>query len=382
MTKRLCELFQIESNTKDCVVFTLKPETSPLDLVKLGGFEGHECMLRMSKNRDTTCITVFRDGDEPYHMNYGSSTTLVGEDRRKVRDLIMEMANLDFGIVTGGRGVRSGSDFDRLVERTSGPRDLDSLREFELIKTPAGDGSLFVNNQHVAHVCVRDIDQWLAERNIAMLRGSYEQPSGNGCTIVKGEFRRMETERRIGVIQNGVVYPGMSAQGLIYKDEAAFEKGEGICYVPEYGLDPDAATVSGGFLVDECETYTYSDIVRACEGNEEAARQVFARLDWQHPETLYRESLDDFMPEAPSSPQVDARVFSDALDKAFNSFLAKTGWRGLDAATAVGEFVRFAKQDLEPSLDDLMTNARVKAAERNGERSETREPRKTPEMGR
>ena len=42
MTKRLCELFQIESNTKDCVVFTIKPDTSPLDLVKLAGFEGHE----------------------------------------------------------------------------------------------------------------------------------------------------------------------------------------------------------------------------------------------------------------------------------------------------------------------------------------------------
>ena len=190
MTKRLCELFQIESNTKDCVVFTLKPDVSPLDLVKLGGFEGTEALLRISKNPSTICITVFRDGDEPYHMSYGSSTTLVGEARRKVRDLAMEMANLDFGIVTGGRGFRAKSSFDRLVEMTSGPRDLNSLREFELIKTPAGDGSLFVNGQHVANVRERDLEDWLDERGIRMVRNTYEEPSGNGCTIIRGTFER------------------------------------------------------------------------------------------------------------------------------------------------------------------------------------------------
>lgn len=188
MNKRLCQLFQLESNTKDCAVFIRKPEVSPLDLVKLGGFEGHEVMLRISKDPSTICITVFRDGDEPYHMSYGSSTTLVGEARRKVRDLAMEMANLDFGIVTGGRGVRAKSSFERLVEMTSGPRDLNSLREFELIKTPAGDGSLFVNDQHVAHIRERDLEGWLDERGIRMVRSVCEEPSGNGCTIVRGTF--------------------------------------------------------------------------------------------------------------------------------------------------------------------------------------------------
>lgn len=190
MNKRLCQLFQLESNTKDCAVFIRKPEVSPLDLVKLGGFEGHEVMLRISKDPSTICITVFRDGDEPYHMSYGSSTTLVGEARRKVRDLVMEMANLDFGIVTGGRGVRAKSSFERLVEMTSGPRDLNTLREFELIKTPAGDGSLFVNDQHITHIRERDLEDWLDEKGIRMVRSTYEEPSGNGCTVVKGTFEQ------------------------------------------------------------------------------------------------------------------------------------------------------------------------------------------------
>ena len=298
MTKRLCDLFQLESNTKDCAVFTIKQETSPLDLIKLGGFEGHECMVRMAKDPRTACITVFRDGDEPYHMSYGSSTTLVGEARRKVRDLVMEMVNLDYGIVTGGRTVRSGNDFDRLVEKTSGARDLDSLREFELIRTPAGDGSLFVNGQHVAHIRDCDMDQWLAERSIAMLRGSYEQPTGNGCTVIKGEFQRMESDR--------VVYP----------------------------------------------------------------------------ETLYRESLEDFTSAAPASPQMDAQAFSNMIDKAVDSFLSKTGWRGLSPSNIVREFARFAKQDMEPSLDDAVGKAKEKAAERNAARPEATRGSKPRDMER
>ena len=83
--KRLCDLVNLEENSRSCVLLTLKEGTSPLDLVRLGGFEGHECMFRMSKDPRTTCITVFRDGDEPYHIEYGASTTLVDEDRRKVR---------------------------------------------------------------------------------------------------------------------------------------------------------------------------------------------------------------------------------------------------------------------------------------------------------
>lgn len=194
MVKRLHELFQLESNTKDCAVFTIKPGTSPLDLVKLGGFEGHECMFRMSKNPSTTCITVFRDGDEPYHMSYGSSTTLVDEARRKVRDLIMECVNLDFGIVTGGRSVRAKCDFERLVGETCGDRKSGSRWEFEYSKAPGGDGVLYVNGQYVAHVREGDLEDWLGERGIRVKDRVCERSSDGRRGIVGGALERFSGE--------------------------------------------------------------------------------------------------------------------------------------------------------------------------------------------
>lgn len=270
MTKRLATLFNLIENNKDCAVFTIKPEASPLDLVLLGGFEGHECMFRVSKDPSTICITVFRDGDEPYHMSYGSSTTIVGEARRKVRDLIMECVNLDFGIVTGGRSVRAKSSFNRLVEDTSGSRDLNSAREFELIRTPGGDCSLFVNGQHITHVHINDLGQWLMEKNILMVKDYFEEPSGNGCTITRGEFK--------------------------------------------------------------------------------------------HRETLYQESKEDF---ATSAPQTEQSDFAAMLDKCFDKFLKTEGWQRMDQPSAVCEFVMFAKKQVEPSLDDLMSKAKEKSNERN-----------------
>lgn len=193
MNKRLCDLVQLESNTKDCAVFTVKPETSPMDLVKLGGFEGHECMFRMSKDPNTVCITVFRDGDEPYHMNYGSSTTLVSEDRRKVRGLIMECVNLDFGIFTnGGRG-----GFNQSVEATLGDRDPSSPKNYELQR--GGDRySLFVNDQHIVVTSPDEFETWLEDRGLA-LEISSTRTSGL-CPVDFGKMFRVDGPEQANVV--------------------------------------------------------------------------------------------------------------------------------------------------------------------------------------
>ena len=280
MAKRLSQLFDLIENSKDCVVFTIKPETSPLDLVRLGGFEGHECMFRMSKNPRTTCITIFRDGDEPYHMSYGSSTDMVEEDRRKVRDLVMECVALDYGITFGADVMRDNSTFRYWVEKTSGERDLDSPREFELIKAPGGDCSLFVNGQHILKTNVSHLDRWLNEKDILLVKNSYEEPAGNGCTITRGQFKRLDTPMR----------------------EEPLEK-----------------------------------------------------------------------------PRESSMSFSDAIDKALDSFMKKHGWQGLGAEEGIREFVRYAKSDLEPSLDDLMAEAKGKAVKKNAGRIEQEKPHKSKE---
>ncbi len=274
MNKRLADLVQLESNTKDCAVFTMKPETSPMDLVKLGGFEGHECMFRMSKDPNTTCITVFRDGDEPYHMNYGSSTTLVSEDRRKVRGLIMECVNLDFGIFTHGEW-HNGKTFDQLVAETLGDRDAHSPKKYEL-QRGRDRYSLFVNDQHIVVTEPADFESWLEDRGLAL--------------------------------------------------EISSTRTDGLCPVD------------------------YGKMIRA-----------------------------DAPDRAQAEAHIEASAFGEALDKALDSFLGKTGWQGLDAPSIVVEFVRFAKQDMEPSLDDLKNEAKEKARTRNAGRADEAKDRKSRE---
>ena len=74
--------------------------------------------------------------------------------------------------------------------------------------------------------------------------------------------------------------------------------------------------------------------------------------------------------------QEPATSYSDALDKALDSFLGKTGWQGLDAPSIVVEFVRFAKQEMEPSLADLKNEAKEKSRIRNAERPDQSKDRK------
>lgn len=193
--KRLCDLVNLEENNRSCVVLTVKPEVSPLDLVKLGGFEGHECMFRMSKDPRTTCITVFYDGDEPVHMNYGSSNTLVGEALRSVRDQVMECVNLDFGIFT--HEPVAVSRFNSLVRETSGPRGLDSRRNLVLKRTPSY-ASLFVNDQHIDNIPAEDLETWLAERNACLFvrdterTGSVEVDYGTVVRVFEPELEKRE----------------------------------------------------------------------------------------------------------------------------------------------------------------------------------------------
>ena len=59
------------------------------------------------------------------------------------------------------------------------------------------------------------------------------------------------------------------------KDYAAFEKQEGVCYIPE----------------SEDSVYYYSDLMSICGNNTVLVNNMFDQLDCQHPETLFEEWL-------------------------------------------------------------------------------------------
>ena len=97
-------------------------------------------------------------------------------------------------------------------------------------------------------------------------------------------------------------------EGVVYKDEQAFESNEGVCYIPEYGFENEnenagplfefaaKEAVASGVEYNSyvaTEGYTRYDLESLCEGTGYSAEDLFNHLDWMYPETLITEWLDD-----------------------------------------------------------------------------------------
>lgn len=96
--------------------------------------------------------------------------------------------------------------------------------------------------------------------------------------------------------------------GVVYKDQEAFDTGKGVCYIPEYGFENKdknsgplfefevkeyvASELEGNSYV-ATEGYTREDLEALCEGTSYDAEDLFAHLDWMSPETLLNEWIDD-----------------------------------------------------------------------------------------
>lgn len=96
--------------------------------------------------------------------------------------------------------------------------------------------------------------------------------------------------------------------GVVYKDRNAFETGEGVCYIPEYGFDNADENFGALFefvakesVASELEGnsyvatsgYTREDLEALCKGTQYDAEDLFDHLDWMYPETL----LDEWIRE-------------------------------------------------------------------------------------
>ena len=92
--------------------------------------------------------------------------------------------------------------------------------------------------------------------------------------------------------------------GVVYKDEHAFETGEGVCYIPEYGFENESENanqlfefhakeaVASGVEYNSyvaTEGYTKEDLKDLCRGTNFDVRELFEHLDWMYPETLIEE---------------------------------------------------------------------------------------------
>ena len=96
--------------------------------------------------------------------------------------------------------------------------------------------------------------------------------------------------------------------GVVYKNQEAFETGEGVCYIPEYGFDNSDKNLNELFEFEVKEAvasdlegnsyisidgYTRYDLESLCEDTGYSAEELFDHLDWMYPETLMTEWLDD-----------------------------------------------------------------------------------------
>jgi hypothetical protein len=94
-------------------------------------------------------------------------------------------------------------------------------------------------------------------------------------------------------------------QGWFYKDSEAFEKGFGVCYIPEYAVEEfggKMVEIEGeNFyrLIDIEDTYSYTDFLNLTHNNHIKAKALFELLDWQYPQSLYQEleEMEDLFEE-------------------------------------------------------------------------------------
>lgn len=97
-------------------------------------------------------------------------------------------------------------------------------------------------------------------------------------------------------------------EGVTYKDRHAFETGEGVCYIPEYGFENKDQNIgelfdfsAKSFAASELPNnpyisdggYTRQALIDLCNGEADFAEDLFGHLDYMAPETLWEEYLDD-----------------------------------------------------------------------------------------
>ena len=96
--------------------------------------------------------------------------------------------------------------------------------------------------------------------------------------------------------------------GVVYKNQEAFDAGEGVCYIPEYAFDNADENMGSLFEFDAkervgsdlegntyvaTEGYTREDLEDLCRGTGYHAEDLFNHLDWMYPETLLEEWFRD-----------------------------------------------------------------------------------------
>ncbi len=142
---KLVNYVKIVENNEECVI--LEVVGTPLDLIRLGCFNGDEKLLRLTKGKKHTC-TVWKADGTNYSWFWGAGGhTLVSDQMAKRGRLIQECIEQDFEIYIG--------DNKRKVQETLHIRFLDDVKhthhEIELMYFHSDDVCCHIDGEYFKH---------------------------------------------------------------------------------------------------------------------------------------------------------------------------------------------------------------------------------------
>ena len=183
--KRLVDLVKIIENNTECVILEVVAE--PIELIKLGCFDGNETMFRLTKGADHTCTVWSKQGNTCSWYWGRSGHTLVSDKLRKMGKLIQECIEQDFEIYIGTN--------EDLIQNTLHIKSVDDVAHIQhtikLMYWKANgevtchiDGEFFAHFKNIykairhfeqRHYVIRNIDKYTAQ---------------TGCTVEVYEIKR------------------------------------------------------------------------------------------------------------------------------------------------------------------------------------------------
>ena len=97
--KELNDCLELVNNDDVCVLFKVK-KSKKMNLIKLGCFDGNETMFRVTKTKGcgTHTCTSWDENGKAFSWQFGSSTTCVGDNPTRIREMLVWLIEDELGI--------------------------------------------------------------------------------------------------------------------------------------------------------------------------------------------------------------------------------------------------------------------------------------------
>ena len=189
--KRLLDCVELAENNERCVILEVKPGCE-MDLIRLGCFNGDEKMFRLTKGNDHT-LTVFTNNGKSYNFGFGNSGyTLVSDQLKQQRELIVDCIKLDYAIII------ENDSHSKIVDSLGMRNPKDVERRLSLAGWPQSHMNIRVNGQFLANERVENVEKWCNDRGYKMeLSPKWGRSPSTNCYVNEGRLIPIEKEKHL-----------------------------------------------------------------------------------------------------------------------------------------------------------------------------------------